>query len=172
MSELTNTIMGVLEPIGVVVGIILAVPVFWTWFDVVIGGRRRRRRWFREVRAQPGQRPAILIVDLLTGRDIRMGVERFRTAHEALRAIPEERIIVVERSRRLTPEDIRQLAQEVREAAGRLIATGADTVHYFHAGPAAVAAIVGAELANGHRVMVYQHDPDGYHNFGPLRPDP
>jgi hypothetical protein len=46
---------------------------------------------------------------------------------------------------------------------------GVDAIHYFHAGPAAVAAIVGAELANACRVIVYQHDTSGYRNFGPLR---
>lgn len=169
ISAAKDWIMTVLDPIGVVIGLIIAVPVFWTWIDVVFGERRRRRRRFREVRRQPGQRPAILIVDLLTGRDIRLAVERYRAAHPDLNEIPPERIVVVSRERRLTADDMPELAQEIRNAGARLMASGVDTVHYFHAGPAAVAAIVGAELANAHRVMLYQHDPDGYRNFGPLR---
>jgi hypothetical protein len=165
----TTWIMAVLDPIGVVVGLIIAVPVVWTWIDVVFGERRRKRRWFREARNRGGQRPAILIVDLLAAKDIRPAVEHYRQTHEALRTIPEDRILTISRAKRLCAEDMPELAQEVRTAAGKLIAAGADTVHYFHAGPAAVAAIVGAELGNAQRVMVYQHDPDGYHNFGLLR---
>ncbi len=168
-DTLTQWIFTILDPIGVVIGLILAVPVIWTWIDVVFGQPRRRRRWFREVRQQPGQRPAILIMDLLTGRDIRLAVEHYRTAHEVLKDIPEDRILSVSRSHRLSADDMPDLSRDVRMAASRLVAAGADTVHYFHAGPAAVAAIVGAELANAHRVIVYQHDPDGYHNFGLLR---
>ena len=161
----------ILDPIGVVVGLILAIPVFWTWIDVVFGERRRRRRRFQEARTQPGQRPAILILDLLTDKEIRLAVEHYRCSIEALKDLPAERIITVTRDRRLQAEDMPELAQEIRAAAARLVAIGTDTVHYFHAGPAVPAAIVGAELANAHRVLLYQHSPDGYHNFGPLRPD-
>ena len=168
-DTLTHWIMTVLDPITVVVGLIIAVPVIWTWIDVVFGQPRRRRRWFREVRQQPGQRPAILILDLLTGRDIRLAVEHYRVGHDGLRDIPEDRIVTVSRSHRITADDMPDLSRDIRMAASTLIVAGVDTVHYFHAGPAAVAAVVGAELANAHRVMVYQHDPDGYHNFGLLR---
>jgi hypothetical protein len=171
LAELTHWITTVLDPIGVVVGLILAIPVFWTWIDVVFGERRRRRRRFQEARTQPGQRPAILIVDLLTEKEIRLAVEQYRFTLETLKDIPEERIITVTRDRRLQAEDMPELAQEIRAAAARLVATGTDTVHYFHAGPAVPAAIVGAELANAHRVLLYQYGPDGYRNFGPLRPD-
>lgn len=165
----TDWIMTVLDPIGVVVGLVIAVPVIWTWIDVVFGERRRKRRWFREARNRAGQRPAILIIDLLIDKDIRSAVEHYRQTHDALAAIPDDRVITIARGRRLSADDMPDLARDIRAAAGKLIAAGADTVHYFHAGPAAVAAIVGAELGNAHRVMVYQHDPDGYHNFGLLR---
>ena len=161
----------VLDPIGVVVGLILAIPVFWTWIDVVFGERRRRRRRFQEARTQPGQRPAILILDLLTDKEIRLAVEHYRCTLEALKDLPAERIHTVSRDRRLQAEDMPELAREIRAAAARLVAIGTDTVHYFHAGPAVPAAIVGAELANAHRVLIYQYSPDGYRNFGPLRPD-
>ena len=48
-------------------------------------------------------------------------------------------------------------------------AAGTDCVHYFHAGPAIAAALVGAEFANGARVLLYQHEGGNYCNFGPLR---
>jgi hypothetical protein len=162
-------VMDWLDPVGVVVGILIAVPVFWTWWDVVFGDRRRRRRWFHQARSAPGETPAILIVDLLSGKDVRATVERFRGQQEALREVPAERVVLVARGERLDPDDLPEVHKEVRAAAGRFTAMGVDAIHYFHAGPAAVAAIVGAELANACRVIVYQHDTSGYRNFGPLR---
>lgn len=158
-----------LDPIGVVVGLIVTVPVFWTWWDIVFGRRQREQRWFREIRAQSGTRPAILIVDLLQDRDVKMAVERFRQKIPALKTIPEERIVTVARSHHLKPEEVAALQRDLRDAAARLLKCGVDTIHYFHAGPAAVAAMVGAEFANTARVLVYQHEAGEYVNFGPLR---
>ncbi len=158
-----------LDPIGVVVGIVLAVPVVWTWWDVVIGRRRRMRQWHRDALRAPGRNPGILIVDLLTGKDIRTTVDRFRQQDEVLRSVGTDRIVSVLREARLTPTDMPDLLQDLRSAVATLTAAGVDTIHYFHSGPSAVAACVGAELANGCRVLLYQHDAGGYHNFGPLR---
>lgn len=169
LGVIREWVMAWLDPIGVVLGVLIAVPVVWTWWDVVIGDRRRRRRWFREAGRAPGDVPAILIVDLLPGKDIGAAVERFRRRQEGLREVAPERVVVVSRGERLEPEAMPDLHREVRAAAGRFTAMGVDTIHYFHAGPAAVAAIVGAELANGCRVIVYQHGASGYCNFGPLR---
>lgn len=169
LETLRDWVMAWLDPIGVVLGILVAVPIVWTWWDVVFGSRRRRRRWFREASTARGEAPAILIVDLLPGKDVRALIERFRAQDQALNGIPADRVIQVSRSERLGPDDMLELHRDVRAAAARFMAMGVDVIHYFHAGPAAVAAIVGAELANGCRVVVYQHDTSGYRNFGPVR---
>jgi len=161
-----------LDPIGVVLGLLALVPIVWTWWDVVFGRRRQERRWFADIRRQPGERPAILIVDLLPGKDVRAAVEQFRRQQPALAAIPDDRVITVRRDRSLTPDDMPELHRELRRAAAQLLRAGADCIHYFHAGPAIAAAVVGAEFANGARVHLYQHDQHdrgGYVNFGPLR---
>ncbi len=158
-----------LDPVGVVIGLLIAVPVLWTWYEIVVGKRRRERRWYREAGRRPGQRPAILIVDLLTGKNIRTSVEHFRQGHEALRQIPADRIVSVNHDSRIAPDDMPELARKIRRAAADLLAAGADTIHLFYAGPTIVAAVAGAELANTARVIVYQHEPGEYRNFGPLR---
>lgn len=159
-----------LDPISVVLGLLALVPIVWTWWDVVFGRRRRERRWFADIRRRPGERPAILIVDLLSGKDVRAAVEQFRSQQPALAAIPEDRVITLQRDCNLTPDDMAQLHRDLRLAAAQLLKTGADCIHYFHAGPAIAAAVVGAEFANAARVLLYQHDRGGYVNFGPLRP--
>lgn len=159
-----------LDPIGVVLGLLALVPIVWTWWDVVFGRRRRERRRFEDIRRQPGERPAILIVDLLAGKDVRASVENFRRRDSALAAIPDERICVVRRDRAITAQDMPDLQRELRDAAAQLLKTGTDRIHYFHAGPAAVAALVGAEFANGACVLLYQYGNGSYTNFGPIRP--
>ena len=158
-----------LDPLGIVLGLVAMVPIFWTWWDVVFGRRRRERRWFAEIRRQPGERPAILIVDLLPGKDVHAAVENFRRRDDALAAIPDARIVSIVREQPLTPADLPNLHRALRAAPAPLLKAGTDCIHYFHAGPAIAAALVGAEFANGARVLLYQHEGGSYRNFGPLR---
>jgi hypothetical protein len=158
-----------LDPIGVVLGLIALVPIFWTWLDVVWGRRRRQRRWLLEVRRDPGVRPAILIVDLLPGKDVRAQVEHCVANDETLRQIPSDRRFYLGRQESLTPDAMAELVEELRQKAADIARAGCDTVHLFYAGPLAGAAIVGAEFANGARCLFYQHQQGRYENFGPLR---
>lgn len=172
-QNLSNFVMTWLDPIGVVIGLTVTLPVFWTWYEIVLGERRRRRRWFHELREEPGERPAILIVDLLPGRDIQASVEKFRAADPRLASVPADRIFRLQRHKPLKPGDLPALHDQLRQTAARLLATGADRLHYFHAGPAICAALVGAEFSNALPVFLYQHRPEGgYHNYGPLKPQP
>ncbi|CAL1241051.1 hypothetical protein [Candidatus Methylocalor cossyra] len=163
----------VLDPIGIWIGLILAVPVFWTWIDLSLLRGRRHRRWLEQVRREPGRRPAILIVDLKPEADIRAQVENFRMTDPQLREIPEARIGRVFRDRALSVADLPALLDEVRDRGAEFMRQGVDTIHLFYAGPLAPMAMIGAQFANGFKVLVYQHRPGsggGYENWGPLRP--
>jgi hypothetical protein len=170
-DQLSGGIMTYVDPIGVVVGVLIAIPVLLTWWEVTLGRRRQQRRWFRELRSQPRERPAILVLDLLAGKDVAASVERFRQSNPGLRAVPPELVFRLTRDACLTPDHMPGLHEELRALAARVITSGADTLHYFHAGPACMAALVGAEFANACRVILYQHSPrsGGYVHFGPLR---
>ena len=149
-QAISDFVMTWLDPVSVVLGLIVTLPVFWTWHAVVFGERRRRQRWFRQIQKQPGQRP-----------------------DKHLRQIPDDRIFTLTRGQILRPEDMPDLHEDIRQLAGKMLASGADRVHYFHAGPSVAAALVGAELANTFRVILYQHQPgEGYRNFGPLKAQP
>lgn len=170
-EQITDPIMTYLDPVGVVIGVLIAIPVMLTWWEVSFGRRRQQRRWFQEIRRRPGERPSILILDLLAGKDIRASVEHFRQRQPGLREIPEERLFCLTRSEPLTPEQMPALHEELRALAARVITSGTDTLHYFHAGPACAAALVGAEFANACRVILYQHSAENgtYVNFGALK---
>ncbi len=159
---------GWLDRIGIVLGVVLALPVFWTAYQVSWGQQRRLKKQFREISQNPGARPTILIVDLLPGRDTRHQVENYRRQQEALRDIPAEHVLVVSRDERLHPDDIPQLQQELREASRALMQSGTDRIHLFLAAPVAAAAMVGAEFANM-PVNIYQYDKGNYVSYGYLR---
>lgn len=169
MDALRAFIAAWLDPLATVLGLLALVPIVWTWWDLVFGRRRRERRWFAEISRRPGERPAILIVDLLQGKDVHAAVENFRRRDPALAAIPDDRVVSLVREQPLTPADLPDLHRELRAAAAHLLKASADCIHYFHAGPAIAAALVGAEFANGARVLLYQHEGGSYRNFGPLR---
>jgi hypothetical protein len=165
----SDFVMTYVDPVGVVVGLLIAVPVFWTWYEVAVGQRRQRRRLYRALRRDPGGRPGMFVLDLLPGKDVRPAVERFRQTDAVLRSIPPERLFCLTRDRALTPEDLPRLHEDLRKLAARIVAEGVDVLHFFHAGPAVAAALVGCEFANGCRVMLYQHDHGDYVNFGTLK---
>ncbi len=167
---MTETLWTYLSQISTVVGLLISIPVFWTWWQVVFGEQRRRRRQLMEVRQNPGDRPGVLIVDLQPHHGVRTSVEAHLASDENLKAIPKDRIVMVQRDGSFRPDDTLAFAEELRSAVHKLADAGVDVIHVFHAGPYVSAMMVGAVLANGKRVMLYQHDRGHYHNFGPLQP--
>lgn len=148
---------------------IVAIPIFWTWWTVTFGAKRRQRRQIKAIRKNPGQRPGILVVDLLPGKNVRAAVENFRATQETLKDIPEPRIRFIERDQALKPEDMAELIEAIRRKNHELISAGVDKIHYFHAGISIASALVGAELSNGAQVVLYHYNDGKYINFGPLR---
>lgn len=156
-----------LDPLGIVIGLLLAVPVLWTWYELVLGRQRRYRAYLKQIRRQPGSRPAILIVDLLPHRTIRAAVENFCQQSAVLSAIPPRDVFHLQRNG-LTSSQPESFRKELQRVNGELFARGIDRVHYFHAGPAVSAAMAGAELSNSCPVLLYQHEGETYHCFGLL----
>jgi hypothetical protein len=161
------------DPISIWIGLLTAIPIFWIWFDVVFGRRKRHNRWFKRAKTTSGRLPAVLIVDLLAGRDISAAVQHFMVQDDRLKEIPDDHIIKVTRDRDITPEDMPGLARDVQDGIGEVLRLGADELFVFLAGPMCASAMVGAELSNiSCKVFLYQNDRGSsstYVNFGPLR---
>lgn len=163
------------EPIAVVITLLLSIPIFWTWWEVTIGRRRRHRRWMEERRKAPGEAPSILIVDIprdSNGRSIKVQVENFRHRDAGLAAIPAERVFTIARSQGLKPDDMVGFQRDLRKAANEIYAAGTDVLHYFHQGPLPTAAMVGVEFANACQVNMYHWDQTTYRPWGPLNHTP
>ena len=159
-----------LTPASVVLGLVVTVPIFWTWWELIFGRRRRYRSWWKQIQKEPGERPAILIVDLNRRGDITAQVENFRQGHDLLRTIPAERTETISWQKDLTGEDMGAFYSELLPKIEKLTLTGMTNLHWFHSGPFPTAGMVGAVLANGCRVTMWQWSPQTgtYESFGPL----
>lgn len=164
-----DIINNVLDPIGIVLGILVSIPIVWTWWEVSFGARRRRRIVLEQMKQQPGSRPAILIVDLIPEKDVTSTMERYIQTRPDLRGIPNDRRFVITGAKALTPESMPAFVDDVRTRASEIVTAGVDVVHLFYAGPVIPPAIIGAEFANFGRVLLYQHQQGDYVNWGPLR---
>lgn len=169
IESISNFINSWLGPLDILLGVIITVQTFWTW-RLVLGEKKRRKNYWQEIRTHKGLRPAIMVVDLLEKKDVTHAVEQYRVNDDDLKSIPDNRVFRIIRDQRLTPDQMPALHDEIRQTAARIMESGADKVHYFHAGPAVVAAIVGAEFANSCTTLIYQFGGStGYENFGPIR---
>lgn len=166
---LLGIITNVLDPIGIVLGILVSIPIVWTWWEVSFGARRRRRIAIEQMKQRPGARPGILIVDLMPGKDVTSTIERYIQTQPVLQGIPSDRRFSITRAKALTPEKMPAVVDDVRACASEIVAAGVDVIHLFYAGPVIPPAIIGAELANLGRVILYQHQQGDYVNWGPLR---
>lgn len=168
-----DTWLNIIEgPVAAWIGLLTAIPVFSLWFDLVWGKHRRHKKWMKNALEARGRLPAVLIVDLLAGKDISAAVSHFMASQDDLKDIPQNRIVKVERNCDITPEDMPMLAKDIQDKAGEILLHGADELYVFLACPVTAAAMVGAELANiSCKVQMYQNDraSSTYVNFGPLR---
>lgn len=145
--------------------------VLWTWYTVTIGRGWRYRRWFTEASMAAGQRPGILMIDLSPKSNIAAQVESFRSQQPALKDITSDRSFLIERTRDLSANDMTALVDELRKKQYEMSRCGIDTVHLFYAGPVAFAPIVGGELVNSFKVLLYHRNKDtgAYECWGAIR---
>lgn len=156
------------------IGLLAFLPIVLTFIEVRFGRRWRHNKWFKAIVKSPGTRPAILIVDILMGREIRPQVENFRQSNEALKDIPDDRIFVIDAasigltSAEISADDMPAFARKINDTVNEMYHAGPDVVHYFHSGPLLTVAPVAATLANSFRVQMYQWR-QGYECWGPIR---
>jgi len=159
----------ILDPINSLIGLVTTLIAGFTAFLVWREGRRARK-WWQEIRRTPGERPAIFVLDLLPGQDIRAQVENFRQQDGILKEIPDDRIVYVTYREKLLPDHMLNFHKDLQEKINLLGNAGADRIHLFLASPQPAAAAAGAALANK-AVTLYHYDRDKgtYVNYGPLR---
>lgn len=164
--------------IGVICGltslflsIMMAIPVWWTWYAVLYGKKRKYRKWQEKMRKNPGKIPCILGVDAKIGGDPESAIRRFCLDSEALKEIVnnKDRCFWLHWKQNLVPEDMEVFRTKLLEKITEMFHSGADTIHLFYAGPVTLAFLIGGELANSGRVMLYQYQNGEYQNMGAMK---
>lgn len=146
-----------------------------TFWEVWFGRRWRHELWFRQARQLVGDRPAILVVDLLPGREIITQVEGHRQQVPGLDAVQADRIFVISAESlgitgaELSPDMMTAFETKLQRTIQDMWRSGAGVIHYFHSGPFPTIAMVGAALANGPMVQTYHWRQGKYESWGPLR---
>jgi hypothetical protein len=170
LESINNFIQTVLNPISVVVGIIaFAVPIFWTWYEVIFGRKKRQRIFLKDIKSSQGERASILVVDFKPDADILNQVLQARQQDELLKNVPDERIFHLRNDTWLNPDDMVGLVEKLRVQLGKVAKAGTDVLYFIYAGPVMPAAVIGAELANSCRVILFQHQQGKYINWGKLK---
>jgi len=150
-----------LDRVGIVLGIVLALPVFWSWI-ILLGYRRRQNRLLQEIRKQPGDRPIALIVNIGEG-DIANQVRRYLESQDSQMDIK----LLSEKT--LSQDTIAEFTEKIRAIRAEFMEKSIDKIHLFYRGPVAGALLVGDTLSNGFPVLVYHLDKQkGYECWGPL----
>jgi len=169
IESINNFILIFLNPIAIVVGIIAAIPIFWTWYEVIIGKKRREINIRKIIMNSQGDRPSILVVDFKPDADIFNQVLQARQQEELLKNVPVDRIFHFINDTWLKPDDMFPLVDKLREHLGKIAKAGTDVLFLIYAGPVMPAAIIGAELANSCRVVLFQYQSGKYVNWGMLK---
>ena len=61
------------------------------------------------------------------------------------------------------------MEEKLRAQLGKIAMEGTDVLYLIYAGPVMPAAVIGAELANSCRVILFQHQQGKYINWGQLK---
>ena len=160
-ANLSYFISTYLDPIGIVVGLGLAIPVFWSW-AILLGNRRRQREALENIINTTGDRPSALVISIGPG-DVTNQVQAYLNDQDMQMKVESLQIPV------LTKDKILDFVQELRKKRAELMKKGVGKVHLFYFGPVAGALLVGDVFSNGAVSIYYYHRDKGYYEcWGPL----
>lgn len=150
-----------------VVGIISAIPIFWTLYEVKWGRKRKHEIWYDQA-VKGTNADIVLVVDLLANSDMRTQVRQYLATQN--HNVPDDRFVVLEHSGDIKPHEVPELVRQLRNHIDEISRMGAGSLHIFFGGPCAFATIVGCEMSNRGNVFIYHHPrTGGYESWGPVR---
>lgn len=147
--------------ISSIFGIISFGPIIYAVVVYVFYKRGEKKRRIKVIHDNMGFTNAALIVSLGIN-SIVVDVKTYIQNNPELKdVIKEENVFEVPFKKDIAHDDksqseIDSILNDVREKGRQMKEQGVQRVHLFFAGPAAIAAMVGAELSNQHVVFCYQ----------------
>ena len=134
-ESVNNIVADYLDPIGIVVGLIVTVPVFWSWL-ILLGNRRRQKQLIKNIQKTTGDRPAALVVNVGPG-DVSNQVRAFLIDNQ------QEMDVDALNFSNLNMDTVPDFVQTLRSKRAALMVKGVGKVHLFYFGPVAGALLVG-----------------------------
>lgn len=151
-----------LNNVAAIASIIALIPIVLSFILIAMMWNQRRTRldWIRK---NPGNNQAILIVDLLPNTDLESHVinfigqnkEQFKGLLNDENYVDANRIFKLSSDNEIEPDLIDGLIDEFRKCVRKMNEAAVDEIHLFYGGPAIFASIIGAELSNRSRVLLY-----------------
>jgi hypothetical protein len=168
LLNISNWITEYLDGLSIIVGLMTAIPIFWTWYSLTWGQKRKEKRWTQNaIKNIHGKIHCVLIVDLLPNKDIKTPVLRYIKQNDQLKDIPDEHVFQINHETTTTPDNLTELAKELQSTHKSLQQLGADSIHLFFAGPGIAATLIGTEFGNSIPMYLYHYDKT-YQNYGPM----
>lgn len=151
------------------------IATFVTVIPLVIGGYyfvtkgRRQKKILEQIKCSPGQHSVIFLVEI--DGDIEGQVRNWCEQQPHLKGLE---LYKVSHNGKLQEKDLDKLVRHIKATINEMTGCGTDKIHLFFRGPVPVAAMLGAVLANGCKVILYHMDRGGeqlYVSWGPLERD-
>jgi len=161
LNEPASFITEYLDPFGIVIGLLVAIPVFWSWL-ILMGSRRRQKQLIKSIQNSQGERPIALVVNVGQGdasNQVRAYIASsgYKMELEALNI------------EALNLDEIAGFVQKLRRKRADFMSKGVGKIHLFYFGPVTGALLVGDVFSNGSvTIYYYQRDTGGYESWGPL----
>lgn len=154
-----------IDQLATAIGIVTAIPVFWSWF-ILLGYRRRQVALIESITRSPGDRPMALAISIArdaTPIDISNQVRAFLADQGMQMEVASLPWPV------LSVDKTTDYVAELRKMRAKLIERGVGQVHLFYMGPVVGALLAGDVFSNG-AVQIYYHNQGtgNYEKWGPL----
>ncbi|MBL1260113.1 MAG: SAVED domain-containing protein [Thiotrichaceae bacterium] len=161
LSEPASFMTDYLDPLGVVIGLLVAIPVFWSWL-ILMGNRRRQKQLIKSIQNSQGERPMALVVNVGQG-DASNQVRAYLASSGGEMELEALHIAA------LNIDEIADFVQKLRSKRAEFMSKGVGKIHLFYFGPVTGALLVGDVFSNGSvTIYYYQRDTGGYEPWGPL----
>lgn len=149
------------DKFGVIIGLLVAVPVFWSWW-ILLTQKRRQKHLLRSLEKISGDRPVAVSIDLMPG-------ESGNQAFMYLKKQGLEMELLKISRERLDKDMLQGFVTELLRVRTEAMGKGADRLHLFYRGPVAGALLVGEVFSNT-AATIYHFDKNlgTYENWGPL----
>jgi hypothetical protein len=148
------------DKIGIVVGLLLALPVFWSWV-ILLGQKKRQKRILQSLSQSSGEMPVAVVVDI--------GPEEIKNQVVAfLKKSAMDMELLAVSAKRLDKENLQDFVADLHRVKAQAMEKGADRFHLFYRGPVPGALIAGGVFSNTVTTIYHLDKGVGYESWGPL----